>query len=139
MGYTVTIMQVEAQPIAAARARMAARDIASRFKQPLDKVWEFLGLHPELRPGGHNVFLYRHDMDTAGAMTIDFGVQVVSPFQGRWRRLLCDDARGRGCYHDALWVLRGIGVGSRGHSCLDEKEQTTRRRLELGNLRRLER
>jgi effector-binding domain-containing protein len=71
MGYTVTIMQVEAQPIAAARARMAARDIPARFKQPLDKVWEFLCQHPELQAGGHNIFLYRHDMDSAG----------VSPFE----------------------------------------------------------
>jgi len=81
MEYTITVKHVEAQPIAAARARMAARDIPARFKEPMDKVWEFLGRHPELRAGGHNVFLYRHDMDSTGAMTIDFGVQVVSRFE----------------------------------------------------------
>jgi len=81
MGYRVTVMQAEAQPIAAFRTRMAVRDIPARFKQPLDRVWEFLGQHPNLRTGGHNVFLYRHDMDSAGAMTIDFGVQVASPFE----------------------------------------------------------
>ncbi|HEY2532192.1 MAG TPA: GyrI-like domain-containing protein [Xanthobacteraceae bacterium] len=79
--YTVTVVQVEAQPIAAARARTAARNIPARFKQPLDKVWKFLRQHPKLRAGGQNVFLYRHDVDSAGAMTIDFGVQVVSPFE----------------------------------------------------------
>jgi effector-binding domain-containing protein len=81
MVYPVTIMQVEAQPIAAAQARMATPDIPIRFRPPLDKVWEFLGRHPELRAGGLNIFLYRHDMDSAGVMTIDFGVQVVSPFE----------------------------------------------------------
>jgi hypothetical protein len=52
MVYTVTVMQVEAQPIAAAQARMATRDIPTRFRQPLDKVWDFLERHPELRAGG---------------------------------------------------------------------------------------
>jgi effector-binding domain-containing protein len=33
-----------------------------------------------LRSDGHNVFLYRHDIDAAGAMTIDFGVQVTRAF-----------------------------------------------------------
>jgi len=81
MAYAVTIIKADAQPFAAARARMAMRDVPTRFRQPLDKVWEFLGRHPELRAGGHNVFLYRDDMDSAGVMTIDFGVQVVSPFE----------------------------------------------------------
>ena len=64
----VSVRQVAAQPIAAVRARMAAREIPSRFKEPLDKVWAFLGRHPELRAGGHNLFLYHHDMDVSGAM-----------------------------------------------------------------------
>ena|SRR5438874_11867519 len=77
----VSVRQVAAQPIAAVRARMAAREIPSRFKEPLDKVWAFLGRHPELRAGGHNLFLYHHDMDVSGAMTIDFGVQVPRTFE----------------------------------------------------------
>jgi effector-binding domain-containing protein len=81
MGYGVTVKRVEALTIAAARGRMTAREIPGRFKEHLDKVWEFLVRHPELRGWGHNVFLYRHDMDAAGAMTIDFGVQVVRAFE----------------------------------------------------------
>src|SRR3569833_4171626 len=82
MDRVVTVVPVAAQTIAAVRARMAAREIPSRFKETLDQVWAFLGRHPELRAGGHNLFLYRHDMDASGAMTIDFGVQVPHSFEG---------------------------------------------------------
>jgi len=51
MVYIVTVMQVEAQPIAAAQARKATRDIPTGFGQPLDKVGELLERHPELRAG----------------------------------------------------------------------------------------
>lgn len=81
MAYKIDIRQVQAQPIAAARARMPAREIPARFKESLDKVWLFLRSHPELRAGGHNLFLYRHDVQDSGAMTIDFGVQVPHPFE----------------------------------------------------------
>jgi hypothetical protein len=57
MEYIVSVYRVEAKPLAAVRQRMAARDISTRFKQSLDKVWEFLGQHPGLRADGHNVFL----------------------------------------------------------------------------------
>ena len=80
MAYIVTIKRVEARPIAAARAHMAARDIPMQFRLSLDKVWKFLGHYPELRGGGHNIFVYRHDMDESGAMTIDFGVEVTHRF-----------------------------------------------------------
>lgn len=81
MAYTVSVHRVSAQPLAAARDRVAARDIPGRFKHSLDKVWQYLGAHPGLRSDGHNVFLYRHDMDSDGAMTIDFGVQVTREFE----------------------------------------------------------
>lgn len=80
MGYTISVQRVTAQPLAAARDRMPAREIPVRFRHSLDKVWEFLRAHPGLRSDGHNVFLYRHDMDASGAMTIDFGVQVTRTF-----------------------------------------------------------
>jgi effector-binding domain-containing protein len=81
MEYTVSVHRVTAQPLAAARDRMAARDIPGRFRRSLDKVWQYLGAHPGLRTDGHDVFLYRHDMDSTGAMTIDFGVQVTRAFE----------------------------------------------------------
>jgi effector-binding domain-containing protein len=80
MAYIVSVKQVQARPIAAARAHMAARDIPARFRETLDKVWKFLGYYPHLRAAGRNVFLYRHDMDETGAMTIDFGVEVSQVF-----------------------------------------------------------
>jgi effector-binding domain-containing protein len=82
MEYAISVHRATAQPLAAVRDRMAARDIASRFRNSLDKVWQYLRAHPGLRTDGHNVFLYRHDMDSAGAMTIDFGVQVTRAFDG---------------------------------------------------------
>ena len=84
MAYDITVRHVAAQPLAAARERMAAREIPARFKVPLDKVWAFLKQHPELHaPHGHNVFLYRHDMGPQGEMTIDFGVQASRPFEAK--------------------------------------------------------
>lgn len=80
MAYFVTVKRVEARPLAAARARMAAQDIPAHFRQSLDKVWKFLARYPEFDRGGHNVFLYRHDMDETGVMTIDFGVEVTRRF-----------------------------------------------------------
>ena len=81
MTYTVTVERVAAQPLAAVRDRMPARDIPGRFRHSLDKVWLYLRAHPGLWTGGHNVFLYRQDMDATGAMTIDFGVQVTRTFE----------------------------------------------------------
>jgi len=80
MAYRVSVKRGQARPIAAARARMAPPDIPGHFRQSLDKVWKFLGYYPHLRAAGHNVFLYRHDMDETGAMTIDFGVEVSQVF-----------------------------------------------------------
>lgn len=80
MAYVVSVKTVRSQPIAAARARMAARDIPTHFRQSLDKVWTFLGHYPHLKASGHNLFLYHHDMDANGAMTVDFGVQVAQRF-----------------------------------------------------------
>jgi effector-binding domain-containing protein len=81
MSGRIAVKRVAAQPIAAVERRMRAADIAKGFKEPLDKVWAFLKAHPGLRTDGHNLFLYRHDMDEAGAMTIDFGVQVTRTFE----------------------------------------------------------
>jgi len=81
MEYAVAFYRVEAAPLAAVRRRMPAAHIPTRFREALDKVWGFLGKNPELRNDGHNVFLYRHDLDSDGAMTIDFGVQVTRLFE----------------------------------------------------------
>jgi effector-binding domain-containing protein len=80
MSYIVSIKQVQARPIAAVRARLHPRDIAGHFRAALDKVWTFLGYYPHLKGGSRNVFLYGHDVDETGAMSIDFGVEVAQAF-----------------------------------------------------------
>jgi effector-binding domain-containing protein len=82
MGYVIERRRVSGLSLAAVRRRMRAADIPKGFREALDKVWAFLGRHPGLRTDGHNVFLYRHDMDADGAMTIAFGVQVTRSFDG---------------------------------------------------------
>jgi effector-binding domain-containing protein len=85
MEYGVVVRNVDAAPLAAVRRRMPVAQIPEKFSEALDQVWQFLARHPELRRdgGGHNVFLYHHDMDRdgGGALTIDFGVQVARPFE----------------------------------------------------------
>jgi effector-binding domain-containing protein len=81
MDYVIERRRVVAQLLAAVRRRMRVADIPTGFKEPLDKVWAFLGRHPGLRTDGHNVFLYRHDRDADGTMTVDFGVQVTRSFE----------------------------------------------------------
>ena len=81
MNYQVVTKTVSPQPLAAVRRRVLARDIGRTWKPALDLVWEFLRQHEGLRTSGHNCFLY-HLSDQRGApMDIDFGVQVVRPFE----------------------------------------------------------
>jgi effector-binding domain-containing protein len=80
MAYIVSTKRVQARPIAAARARLRPGDIALNFRAELDKVWRFLSHYPALHAQGRNIFLYHHDTDEHGAMTMDFGVEVARPF-----------------------------------------------------------
>jgi len=81
MDYVIHRRRVGGQWLAAVQRRMRAADVPSGFRAPLDKVWAFLGRHPGLRTDGHSVFLYRHDIDANGAMTVYFGVQVTRSFE----------------------------------------------------------
>ncbi|MDX6614848.1 MAG: hypothetical protein QOD75_4034 [Blastocatellia bacterium] len=82
MNCQVVTKTVSAQPLAAVRRRALSRDIGRIWKPALDLVWEFLRRHEELRAGGHNCFLYHHPAHRDGEMDIDFGVQVIRPFEG---------------------------------------------------------
>jgi len=80
MNYQVVTKTVSSQPLAAVRRRVRVGNVASAWKPALDLVWEFLRRHEGLRVDGHNCFLYHY---LAGAaMEVDFGVQVVRPFEG---------------------------------------------------------
>lgn len=60
MDYVIHRRRAAGQLLAAVQRRLRAADIASEFREPLNKVWAFLARHPGLRTDGHNVFLYRH-------------------------------------------------------------------------------
>jgi hypothetical protein len=81
MNYDVVIRTVSAQPLAAVRRRVRVADIGQTWKPALDLVWEFLRRHHGLRVDGHNCFLYHHPAAREAPMDIDFGVQVVRPFE----------------------------------------------------------
>jgi effector-binding domain-containing protein len=80
MTYEVKVQTLSPRILAAARRRVAIKDIPTAFKPALDSVWGFLRKHPGLRTDGHNIFLYHHD--SPAIMTVDFGVEVVRPFVG---------------------------------------------------------
>ena len=77
----VWIESVLEQPTAAVTLRLRQPEIATAFRQPLTQVWNYLRLHPDLRQGGHNLFLYR-DKDAGDLMTVEIGVQVSRAFEG---------------------------------------------------------
>lgn len=82
MSYEVITKSVSGQTLAAVRRRLLIRDVGRAWKAPLDLVWEFLRRHEGLRTDGHNCFLYHHPENREAPMDVDFGVQVIRPFEG---------------------------------------------------------
>ena len=80
MKYDVVVETAQAELVAAVRATVPISDIARVWKRALDRVWAFLKTNGELGPG-HNLFLYHHPERRNQAMNIDFGVQVMRPFE----------------------------------------------------------
>ena len=80
MASAVSIQIVTPRILAAVRKRVTVSGIATVWRPALDEVWVFLRAHPDLREGGHNVFLYHHPAQRDDPMDIDFGVQVVREF-----------------------------------------------------------
>jgi effector-binding domain-containing protein len=81
MNYHVVTKTVSAQPLAAVRRRVRMGEVSTVWPPPLDLVWEFLRRHEGLRTDGHNCFLYHHAAPGEAAMVVDFGVQVIRPFE----------------------------------------------------------
>ena len=67
--------------LAAVRRHVAIGGVATAWRPALDKVWEFLRTHADLRTDGHNVFLYHHPARRDLPMEVDFGVEVVRAFE----------------------------------------------------------
>jgi len=80
MTYEVQLQTLPSRILAAVRRRVAIKDVPTAFKPALDSVWTFLGKHRDLRTDGHNIFLYHHE--GPAIVTVDFGVEVVRPFDG---------------------------------------------------------
>ena len=81
MNYRVVTKSVSAQPLAAVRRCVRIGEVGRAWKPALDLVWEFLRRHEDLRTDGHNCFLYHHPAHGEGTMVVDFGVQIIGPFQ----------------------------------------------------------
>jgi effector-binding domain-containing protein len=80
MAYQIEVQTVSPRILAAVRRRVAPKNVAASFREPLDKVWAFLRGHPGLRTDGHNIFLYHHE--NPEMMPVDFGVEVTREFPG---------------------------------------------------------
>ncbi len=78
MTYQVKVESISPRMLAAVRRTVEVKNLATAFREPLDRVWAFLRQHPGLRTDGHNVFVYHHR--AAAIMPVDFGVEVVRPF-----------------------------------------------------------
>jgi len=80
MTYQISVEKVQAELVAAVRAKAPISGIAQAWKPALDQVWAFLRTNGRVRPG-HNLFLYHHPDHRDEPMDIDFGVQVAEPFE----------------------------------------------------------
>ena len=80
MEYDVVVEIAQPELVAATRATIPLGDIPRTWKPALDRVWAFLKTRRDLDPG-HNLFIYHHPAHRHEAMNIDFGVQVVRPFE----------------------------------------------------------
>jgi effector-binding domain-containing protein len=81
MNPSVSVRTVASVKLAAVRRNVTIGGIGSAWRPALDKVWEFLRAHPDLRADGHNVFLYHHPARRELPMDVDFGVEVVRTFE----------------------------------------------------------
>ena len=81
MSYEIVTKTVSSQPIAAVRRSVRIGEVWKAWKPALDLVWNFLRTHEGLRTDGHNCFLYHHPAQGEIEMVVDFGVQVIRPFQ----------------------------------------------------------
>jgi effector-binding domain-containing protein len=81
MEYQVVTKTVGPQLLAAVRRQVRIGEVGRAWKPALDLVWEFLRSHEGLRTDGHNCFLYHHPAPGEPTMVVDFGVQVIRPFE----------------------------------------------------------
>jgi hypothetical protein len=78
---TISLQTVEPQLIAAVHRQVGMGKVGSAWGPALDLVWAYLRGRPDLRDGGHNLFLYGHPKSMDEPMEVDFGVQVIKAFE----------------------------------------------------------
>jgi effector-binding domain-containing protein len=110
MNCQVVTKTVGAQPLAAVRRRAHSRDVGRIWKPALDLVWEFLRRHQGLRADGHNCFLYHHPCRRDEAMDIDFGVQVIRPFEGEGEIICTETPAGEVAMTTHVGSYDGLGA-----------------------------
>jgi effector-binding domain-containing protein len=81
MNIAVSVQVAKPRMLAAVRRQVLIGQVGRAWRSALDGVWEFLRQHPELRSDGHNVFFYHHPSARNLPMDVDFGVEVVRPFE----------------------------------------------------------
>ncbi len=81
MNAAVKIETAQPRLLAAVRRRVRIGEVGAAWKPALDLVWAFLRERSELRRDGHNVFVYQSPAQRGLPMEVDFGVEVVQPFE----------------------------------------------------------
>jgi effector-binding domain-containing protein len=77
----VSLQTAASRRLAVVRRSVRLGAVASAWRPALDQVWVFLRSRPSLRTGC-NVFLYYHPSHRDEPMNVDFGVEVLDPFEG---------------------------------------------------------
>jgi effector-binding domain-containing protein len=90
----VSVQSVPPRKLAAVRRTVAIGGVAAAWRPALDQVWEFLRCQPDLRAGGHNVFLYHHGAGRDAPMEVDFGVEVARVFEATGEVHACETPAG---------------------------------------------
>lgn len=103
MDSSVSIQLVSSRMLAAVRREVRVGQVGSAWRPALDQVWAFLRQNPGLRTDGHNIFLYHHPAKGESTMLVDFGVQVVRPFDRAGEVFLNETPAGR--------VVRALHIG----------------------------
>jgi len=126
MNHQVVTRIVSSQQLAAVRRRVRVGNVGSAWGEALDLVWEFLKRHEGLRVDGHNCFLYHHPTDGSGIMDVEFGVQVVRPFEGEGEVICTATPAGEVAMTTHVGSYAGLGAA---HNAIHSWRATTGRAL----------
>ena len=95
MNMNVSVEIAKPRMLAAVRRQVLIGQVGAAWRPALDRVWTFLRQHPGLRTDGHNVFLYHHPAARHLPMEVDFGVEIVQPFERTGEVYMAETPGGR--------------------------------------------